>query len=149
MKEFWALLKKWDLKGIFITPTKNGFLQFFRYVFVGGIATIVDWGVYYLLSEVAGIHYLVAHVVSFFAGLITNFVLSKLLVFKANEAKVNPVLEFVGYAVIGLIGLGLSALIIFLLHGKLGLNNMVSKIISTLIVLVWNYVARKLILYRK
>ncbi|MBR5739320.1 MAG: GtrA family protein, partial [Lachnospiraceae bacterium] len=93
--------------------------------------------------------YLVAHVFSFIAGLITNFVLSKLLVFKANEAKVNPVLEFVGYAVIGLIGLGLSALIIFLLHGKLGLNNMVSKIISTLIILVWNYVARKLILYRK
>ncbi len=148
MKEFFELLKKFDLRGLFITPTNNGFLQFFRYVFVGGAATIVDWGVLFLLAEYAHMHHLAAAVVSFFAGLITNFVLSKLLVFKANEAVVNPTLEFVGYGVIGAVGLGLTVLIMYLLTDCLHLHYMLSKVAATVIVLAWNYLARKKILYK-
>ena len=109
----------------------------------------MDWGVLFLLTEVGGIHHLISAIIAFIAGLITNFVLSKLLVFKANEAKVQPVLEFVGYAVIGLVGLGLTELIMYLFTDVLNLHYMLSKVIATVIVLVWNYVARKLILYRK
>jgi putative flippase GtrA len=101
MKEFFELLKKIDLKGVFVNPTKNGFLQFFRYLFVGGIATIVDWGILFLLTDLAHIYHLVSAIIAFVAGLITNFFLSKLLVFKANEARVNAVMEFISYAIIG------------------------------------------------
>ena len=59
MKEFFELLKIFDLKGIFVNPTQNGFLQFFRYLFVGGIATIVDWGILFLLTDLAHIYHLV------------------------------------------------------------------------------------------
>ena len=72
MKEFFELLKKFDLKGIFVNPTKNGFLQFFRYLFVGGIATIVDWGILFLLTDLAHIYHLVSAIIAFVAGLITN-----------------------------------------------------------------------------
>ena len=149
MKEFFELLKKFDLKGILVTPTKNGFLQFIRYVFVGGIATVVDWGVLFLLTEYAHIHHLVSAIIAFVAGLITNFFLSKLLVFKANEARVNAVMEFVSYAVIGVIGLGITELIMFLFTDCLNTHYMISKVIATAVVLVWNYLARKLILYKK
>ena len=150
MKEFFDFLKKFDLKGIFITPTKNGFLQFFLYVFVGGIATVVDWGVLFLLTDFAHIYHLISAVISFIAGLITNFILSKLLVFKASEARVSPVLEFVSYALIGVIGLGITELIMFLFtnHWQL-LHYMISKVIATFVVLAWNYIARKVILYKK
>ena len=85
MKEFFALLKDFDLKGIFLTPTKNGFLQFFRYIFVGGIATIVDWSVLYC-TERLGFHYLLAAVFGFVSGLVCNYVMSKKLVFVGNSA---------------------------------------------------------------
>jgi hypothetical protein len=42
MGEFFLLLKSFNLKGLFIAPTENSFLQFFRYAFVAGIATIAD-----------------------------------------------------------------------------------------------------------
>ncbi|MBR3835189.1 MAG: GtrA family protein [Clostridia bacterium] len=148
MKEFFELLKRFDLKGIFITPTTNGFLQFFRYVFVGGIATVADWSVLAFVTEVLKVHHLISSVVSFVAGLIVNFFLSKLLVFKASEAKTNPMMEFVGYAVIGVVGLGLTELILFLLTDKAGLHYMISKVVATAVVLVWNYVARKKVLYK-
>ena len=149
MDEFITLLKKFDLKGIFITPTKNGFLQFFRYLFVGGIATIVDWGILFLLTDFAHIYHLVSAVIAFIAGLITNFVLSKLLVFKANEARVNVVNEFISYAVIGVIGLGITELIMYILTDLNNVHYMISKIIATVIVLAWNYLARKMIIYKK
>ncbi len=148
MKEFFALLKKFDLKGILITPTKNGFLQFVRYVFVGGIATVVDWGALFLLTDLAHIYHLVSAIIAFVAGLITNFLLSKLLVFNANEVKVNPTVEFISYGIIGLVGLGITELIMFLLTNCLSVHYMVSKMAATVIVLAWNYLARKLVLYK-
>ena len=148
MQEFWRLLKRFDLKGIFITPTTDSFLQFFRYVFVGGIATIADWGVLYLLTECAHMNHLVAAVFSFIAGLAVNFILSKLRVFKANEARTNAWMEFVGYAIIGVVGLGITELIMYLLTNRMGLHYMASKAVATVIVLIWNYVARKKIIYK-
>lgn len=148
MKEFFALLKRFDLKGIFLTPTKNGFLQFFRYAFVGGIATVVDMALLFFLTDLVGIHHLISAIFSFVAGLVTNFSLSKLLVFKANEARVTPLMEFVSYTVIGVIGLGLTELILFAFTSGLKLHYILSKIIATIIVFLWNYVARKVIVYK-
>lgn len=148
MKEFFQLLKKLDLKGIFITPTQNGFLQFVRYVFVGGVATVVDWGVLFALTEFAGLYYMFSAVVAFVAGLITNFLLSKLLVFSGSQARVSPLAEFASYALIGVVGLGITELILMLFSNWLHLHYMLSKVIATAIVLVWNYLARKLIIYK-
>jgi putative flippase GtrA len=148
MKEFFELLKQFDLKGIFLTPTKNGFLQFFRYIFVGGIATIVDWGVLFVLTDCVQIYHLISAVIAFVAGLLANFTLSKLLVFSGNEAKVNPLMEFVSYALIGIVGLGITELIMFLFTNFAQFHYMISKVIATVIVLAWNYIARKRIVYR-
>jgi putative flippase GtrA len=148
MKEFFELLKQFDLKGIFLTPTKNGFLQFFRYIFVGGIATIVDWGVLFVLTDCVQIYHLISAVIAFVAGLLANFTLSKLLVFSGNEAKVNPLMEFVSYALIGIVGLGITELIMFLFTNCAQFHYMISKVIATVIVLAWNYIARKRIVYR-
>lgn len=148
MQEFLALLKRFDLKGIFITPTSNAFLQFFRYLFVGGVATIADWGTLFLLTEYAHVNHLVSAVFAFIAGLLVNFVLSKLLVFKMNEVRTSVWGEFAGYAVIGVVGLGITELIMYLLTDRMSVHYMISKAIATAIVLVWNYAARKKLLYK-
>ena len=147
MKELFQLMKNVDIKGLFIVPTQNGFLQFFRYAFVGGIATIVDWSTLFLLTDIVSIYYLFSACFSFLAGLIVNFLLSKLMVFKTEEAKVNGVLEFVAYAIIGAVGLGLTELIMLGFTDFLKLHYMMSKVIATVMTLVWNYIARKRIIY--
>ena len=42
-------------------------VQFFRYLFVGGAAFVVDYGSLFALTEFAGIHYLVSAAVAFLA----------------------------------------------------------------------------------
>ncbi len=147
MEEFFELLKHFDFRGLFIKPTENGFLQFFRYAFVGGIATIIDWGVLFLLTQL-GIYYLISAVFSFFAGLIVNFILSKLFVFSASKARIGKTGEFISYGLIGAIGLLLTMGIMYVLTDLLNIHYMLSKIIATAIVLAWNYIARKKTLYQ-
>ena len=148
MKELFLMIRRFDFRGLFVTPTKNSALQFFRYVFVGGIATVADWGILYLLTSVAGIHHLVSAVISFLAGLTVNFALSKLFVFKADEARINASAEFIGYGLIGAAGLGITEAIMFVMTDRLAVHYMISKMTATAIVLVWNYLARKKIIYR-
>lgn len=159
MKEFFELLRKGRLRAIFLDPTDNGFLQFFRYLFVGGIATIVDWcfsfGTEWLISTATDIHeqivYIIATTVGFAGGLLTNFLLSRAFVFGTKEARAKTKLgEFFGHLLVGAIGLGMSYLIVFvgttfILRDSYALF----RITATIIVFIWNYLARKFFVYKK
>lgn len=148
MKELISLLLHFDISGLFIKPTRNSMVQLFRYLFVGGVATIADWGVLYFCTSICGIYYLLSGVASFIAGLSVNFLLSRLMVFSAMQSRFNRLLEFAGYVVIGLLGLGFTLGIMAFLTGLFHLYYMASKVIATIVVLAWNYGARRLMLYK-
>lgn len=146
MKELFDYIKNLDFKGLFTETTSNSVIQFFRYVFVGGIAFIVDGGSLFLIEK-TGINYLIAAVFAFVIGLICNYILSKLLVFK--KSKVDGRVEFIVYGVIGVIGLLFTEIIMYILTDIVGIYFMLSKVVAAIIVLLWNFLARKIILYRR
>ena len=148
MDELTELLKKGDFRGIFLKPTTNVILQFLRYVFVGGIATVADWGVLFFLTEAFGLHPLFSAIFAFFAGLVVNYFLSRLFVFKANESRYSRAGEFVAYSLIGAVGLGLTEGIMYITIAMAGNHYMIGKVIATVIVLLWNYIARRKIVYK-
>ena len=140
-------MRKW-LEKLFKDETDSLLIQLFRYGFVGGAAFIVDYGALFLLTDVCGIHYLLSATISFILGLITNYLLSISWVFN-NHTMGNRWAEFLVFAIIGVIGLGLNALIMYVCTDKMGIHYMVSKIISTVIVFFWNFFARKIVLFKK
>ena len=149
MKEFLKLLKNLNFKALFKEKTDNGFIQFFRYIFVGGVATIVDWTILELL-------YLVHHdtlglsvAMGFTCGLIVNLILSKFFVFKGTPSKNHLLIDVLIYIIIGVIGLVLTEIIMWLITIRWGVHHIIAKAISTVLVLVWNFGAKKIILYRK
>ena len=147
MKELLDYLKHLNMKGLFIEPSDNGLIQFFRYAFVGGIATIVDWGTLYIVTRL-GVYYMISTVIAFVAGLTVNYILSKKFVFNKSEAKVGPVVEFLAYAAIGAVGLVITMGIMYGLTELVGIHYMLSKVFATLVVLAWNYIIRKITLYK-
>ncbi len=146
MKELFDYIFKLDFKRLFITKSNNTFIQFFRYIFVGGVAFLADGGSLFLITTI-GVNYLISVIFAFVIGLAVNYGLSKLLVFE--NSSVNGKIEFLVYGIIGVIGLGFTEIIMYVLTEIAGLYFMVSKVIATIIVLVWNFVARKITLYRK
>lgn len=132
----------------FIEKTDNWFIQLFRYFFVGGFAFLVDYGLLVLLTEVFGLHYLVSATISFLAGLVVNYLLSTSWIFRKSTLE-NKWAEFLIFAVIGVVGLGLNNLLLYLLTDKLHIHYMISKLITTALVMIWNFGARKIVLFNK
>ena len=156
-----------NLKAIFVEGTNNTFIQFFRSLFVGGIATIADMAVMILCRELFRMPEDIAAVFGFVIGLTVNYIISNLWVFAKAKVK-NRVLDFIVFAVIGIIGLGLTQLIIapFALEGIFGEGILVKnavlggliptdkyyiigKVLAVVIVYMWNFFARKFLLYSK
>ncbi len=136
------------LHTLFVAPTDNWLLQLFRYGFVGGVAFVADYGTLYVATEYLHLHHLLSAAIAFIIGLVVNYLLSTSWVF-ASHSQTNRQLEFIIFAVIGVIGLGLNELIIYLGTDVCGLHYMLSKLVSTAIVFFWNFFARKLILFNK
>ena len=127
--------------------TDDFFIQLFRYVFVGGFAFLVDYGILFFLTEYVGLHYLLSATCSFLAGLIVNYLISTTWVFNQSKLK-NKWIEFVVFGLIGIVGLGFNNLFLYLLTDKIGIHYMISKIIVAAIVMLWNFIARKVILFK-
>lgn len=134
------------LRGLFIDATKNVYVQFFRYGFVAIVSLAVDFGVLVILKEYAHFHYLIAASLSFILGLLTNYWLSKLWVFHSSKLD-NKHKEFVIFFVIGLVGLLLTDILMWIFTDVMELYYMLSKAYATILVYFWNFGARKQILF--
>lgn len=147
MKELLERLKTLKISVIFYEQTDNFFVQLFRYVFVGGIAFIADWGMMVFLHEIVHTNVYIATAIAFIFGLIVNFILSKIFVFQEASEKTGTVGEFIVYGIIGATGLLFTEAIMWLLL-KIGIIYMIAKVVAAAIVLIWNFVARKILLYK-
>lgn len=135
-------------KSLFIENSNSSLIQSLRYVFVGGGAFLVDSLLLYILTKF-GLHYLISASLAFLFGLTVNFFLSKKFIFTKASQITTPLGEFFAYGLIGVIGLALTELFMFLFTSVIGFYFMISKISSSVIILGWNFFARKLFLYRK
>lgn len=128
--------------------------EFLRYGVVGGIAFIADFGSLWLTREYVfqnlryGVYFATA--AGFVVGLIVNYILSLKFVFTQakDKGKGRDVKSFLIFAIIGIIGLGLTELGMYLGVEKLGIHYLIVKCFVTAAVLIWNYAGRKIIIFR-
>lgn len=139
-----------EIKTFLIRKSGNSIEQFIRYCLTGGLAFIVDFGILYLLTNVLGFHYLIGATVGFCVGLIITYLGSILWIF--DEHRLNDKKAEVSvFILIGVIGLVLTDFFMWIFTDAsiAGLNYMISKIITTIIVTLWNFTAKKFILFTK
>lgn len=146
MKEFFKAILDFNLNRLFREKTTNIFIQLFRYIFVGGFAFLADAFTLWLCEK--WMNYMIAAAIAFVVGLAVNYALSIWFVFSESSKVKNKVKEFVVYGIIGLIGLLITEGIMYLFTDVFGLYFLISKIIAAAIVLVWNFAARKVVLYK-
>ncbi len=128
------------VKKLFLEKNHDTRIQFFRYIFVGGVATIVDMGSLYIFTSIMGLNYLISAAIAFILGVATNYLLCIAWIFESTGRVKKEVILFV---VIGIGGLILNEIIIWLLVEEVGLYYMVAKAVAVVIVLGWNFGMRK------
>ena len=124
---------------------KEFIIQFIKYFWIGLLAAIINILSLYLLCSLFNINYIVANIMAFTLGLIINYLLSKKYVFINN--KLNTMLEFIIYGIIGIIGLNIDTLFLWIFTDKLKIYYIISKIISTGITFIWNFIIRKILYF--
>ena len=84
---------------------------------------------------------------SFLAGLLVNYYISTAWVFESTIK--NKHIEFTLFALIGIIGLGLNDLLIWIFTEKCHIYYMFSKLITAALVYLWNFLGRKYLVFNK
>ena len=118
------------------------FKQLFRFGIVGGLAFLIDSGVLFVLTEYLNVYYLVSSVISFIVSLIFNYILSILWVFDVK--KKQTIKEISLFVILSIIGLGINQVVMYVGADILNIYYMICKIISTFIVMVYNFITRKI-----
>ena len=114
--------------------------QFFSYLVCGGIATLADMSVLFILTSALQINHLIAAAIGFLAGVATNYSLNIQLVFK-SKGKTKK--ELTLFTLIGIGGLLWTEFIIWILVDNMTFKLMIAKMIAVILVLFWNFFMRK------
>jgi len=118
-----------------------------RYFGASFVALVVDVMVLVVATEVFGLHYLLAATLGFAAGIVVVYELSVRWVFAHRSIGQKP-MEMTFFLFTGVVGLGLTALIVFLLTEHAALHYGVSKFGAAGVVFTFNFGVRKLALFR-
>ncbi len=120
---------------------KRLLVQFLKFSAVGLSAFAIDYALFVVL-HLLGMSYLIANIVSYTLANIYNFLLSMKFVFSGRTGQ-SRAQQAVIFAVLSVIGLGLNELFLWLLVQFVLPLPVVSKIIATFLVMIFNYVTRK------
>ncbi len=124
---------------------KQLFIQIFRFVIVGGLAFIIDYITLIFFKEIIGLSLLSSAAIAFITSVIFNYIMSIKWVFDVDEEK-SAKKNFIIFIVLSIIGLAITELIMYIGSDKLSINYLIVKIFATAIVMVFNFITRKIFL---
>ena len=133
-----------------IDYTNNEFVKIILYLFVGGTAALVEWGLFYLffyyLLVGLGLNVdtltMVATALAFGLSTLYHYFLGNVLVFDSGS-KYDKSKELSLVFLVSIMGLVFNLVLMYVFVGLLAWQPMLAKVITSCIVVVWNYLSRK------
>nr|MBQ4317788.1 GtrA family protein [Clostridia bacterium] len=120
------------------------------YLITGGITTVINFAVFFVLTNLLDIHYITSNIIAWAAAVIAAFLMNKLIVFDDGDMSgvtiIKQLASFVSFRIVsGVMETGL--LYVFVEFMKL--NENIVKIVVAVLVVILNYVFSKLIIFKK
>ncbi len=120
--------------------------KFINYVLIGLTGIAVDVGIFLFLYNIAGVSAVIANLISGSMAITNNFVWNALLNFKKTDRIIK---RFVSFSAIGVIGMLITTLIIYLGADLLGMNANIVKLVTQAIVVAAQFNLNKKISFRE
>ena len=131
---------------------KKLFEQIIKFGLVGFLCFFIDYGIMVALTELVGINSTVSSGISFCVSVIVNYILSVTVVFDADK-EANKAKQFIVFLILSVIGLGINTLIMWagtgILDQYMERSYMLVKIFATAVVMVYNFITRKIFIEKK
>lgn len=125
--------------------------EIINYLIFGVLTTVVSFVVYFIFAKVFKIDEVISNVISWFFSVLFAFVTNKLYVFESKETGKKTLLkEIISFYLARLFTGVVCDLGVFALMVKtFKINDVLSKLVTQVIVIILNYVLSKLIVFRK
>lgn len=121
------------------------FRNLILYGVIGCFTATLDFVVFTILSRYAGLHYQLANCISVLVGITASFFLNRTYNFKVKDKTVR---RFSFFLTVGLCGLMLSNIILWVGIDKMGENSSVVKLLSIVLVVFFQFLLNKYITFR-
>ena len=128
-----------------IAGMKKLMTQIIRFAVVGVVAFLIDFVLLVFLTEVIRIDYIISATISFIVSVVFNYIASMRFVFEHRE-ELDRKQEFVTFIVLSVIGLLINDALMWLGVTAISIDYRAIKIIATGVVMVFNFVTRKIFL---
>lgn len=133
-----------------IDYTNNETVKLLLYLFVGGTAALVEWGLFYLLFNYVfsaeawelALRTSAATATAFSLSTIYHYFLGNILVFNSGS-RYGKSKEISLVFLVSVMGLVFNLLLMYIFVNLCGWQALLSKVLSSCIVVAWNYLARK------
>ena len=120
-------------------------MRVIKFLSVGVIATAIQYALLILQVEIFSFSSVIASCVAYSLSSVINYLLHYYFTFGSTAKHLQSSTKFV---LVALIGLLVNTFLMYALIKVVGIHYLFAQIISTLIVLVWNYLAHKHWTYR-
>ena len=116
------------------------------YGIIGSFCAGLDFIIFYALTSYLQLHYLIANVFSVITGITVSFILNRNINFRVKD---NTIKRYSIFFSVGIAGLLVSSALLAVFIELLNLNGTLSKLCSTIIVVLLQYIANKNITFRR
>lgn len=130
---------------IITTAKSDTFRQLVKYVLIGVLGLVVDFGIYTLLTFF-NMNVEIANIISSTCGIINNFFWNSYTNFKVHN---HLLLRFISYFLVGQITTVFTTASLFIFVTKLGYPHLIVKVVATFVATMIQFVINKLITFRK
>ena len=113
--------------------------KFWRFFIVGGGGFYIDVAITFLLLKQFKWHKYRANSIGFLSGVTFNYTLNRIWTFSSQDPQI--LVQYLKFAVIGIVGLVIVNGIVYLLHTRNGLPFFWSKVLAMFIFMFWNFSA--------
>ena len=122
------------------------FTQFSKFTVVGAVGTVVHYTILILLVERVGVSSVAGSSIGAVAGAFVNYFLNYYFTFKSNRRHTEAFIQF--YMVAGT-GFVLNAFFMWLMAKVFGVYYILAQLITTGIVLLWNFWLNRIWTFQK
>lgn len=120
------------------------------YGFFGVLTTLVNWGLYWLLADVLHVHYMAATFLAQVLAILFAYFTNRRWVFESKVRGARAVaVEMVKFFAARGVSLVMDMLFMFVGVDMLHINDKIVKVISSVAVVITNYIFSKLFVFRR
>jgi putative flippase GtrA len=135
-----------NLNETYLVSIYSRFQNLILYGIIGIFSASMDFLVFYTTNTILGIFYLTANTISVLIGITVSFTLNRKYNFKVTD---NGFKRFLIFLSVGLAGLLISSILLYLFIDILFLNTLISKVLSIIFVVLTQFVLNKSITFKK